>query len=42
MVCEDNEGESKKLPFGESEREVGVSVCPDNVSTCSFLRRSRT
>ena len=40
MVCEENEGERRYEPFGEREREVGVSVCPVRVYTCSFLRIS--
>lgn len=40
MVCEENEGERRKDPLGEREREVGVSACPVKVYTCSFLRIS--
>ena len=40
MVCEENEGERIYEPFGESESEVGVSVWPVRVYTCSFLRMS--
>lgn len=42
MVWEENEGERRYAPFGDRESEVGVSVCPDRLDTCSFLRMSYT
>ncbi len=42
MVCEEKDGERRKLPFGERERDVGVSVWPMRVYTSSFLRKSST
>lgn len=40
IACDENEGERRYEPFGERESEVGVSVCPVNEYTCSFLRMS--
>lgn len=40
MTCEENDGESKKLPLGESDRDDGVSVWPVRVKTSERLRRS--
>ena len=31
IVCEDKEGERRYEPFGERDKEVGVSVCPVRV-----------
>src|ERR1700730_12221433 len=42
MALDEKEGERRYEPFGEREREVGVSVCPERVCTCSPLRRSNT
>ena len=42
MVWDENDGERRKFPLGEREREVGVSLCPRRVYTCSHLRRSYT
>lgn len=42
MVCDDSEGDRRNEPFGDREREVGVSVCPAKVYTCSFFRKSNT
>jgi len=42
IVCEENEGERRYDPLGERARDVGVSMCPASVYTCSFLRMSYT
>ena len=42
IVWDEKEGERRKWPLGERERDVGVSVCPMRVWTSSFLRKSMT
>lgn len=40
MTCEEKEGDSKKLPLGERDKDVGVSLCPLKVKTSALLRMS--
>ena len=42
IVWDDREGERRYDPFGDSARDVGVSVWPVRVYTSAFLRKSRT
>jgi hypothetical protein len=42
MVCEENDGDNRYEPEGESEREVGVSTCPESVYTSEDFLRSYT
>ena len=39
-VCDEKEGVRRKFPLGDRDKEVGVSVSPNRVETCSFLRMS--
>lgn len=41
IVWLENDGDNRYVPDGESETEVGVSVCPVKVDICSCFRMSR-